>query len=163
VMKNPIRKRLQVITQLDSGTCFAVDPCSGEQTFIGSRICKMNGVGDGDIVDVFVVPNDRSQTVPWFAVYVTKVSDELSEVPAQASTIDDSEILRFLEGGLATTTQICQNLGVDLPVLVYRLVQLHNEGQVARAGVRARSGQDKDTVTLWALCPEDFLPEAADA
>ena len=160
----PIKKTVRVINQLESRSSFAIDTESGEQVFIGSKLCKQQNVGEGDTADVFVIPNNRNPSVAWYAIYVRKVSGPAAQ-PAESveAVAPPAPIRAFLEDGPATTRQIADHLGIDTPDATRRLMLLHKNGTVARAGIRQRADQVKDSYALWALSATDFLPEDDDA
>lgn len=161
----PIKKTVQIINQLESKSSFGLDPESGEQVFIGSRLCKQQGVEEGDMVDVFVIPNDRNPAVAWYAIYVRRAGDadpaEAAE-PAAQEPRGPSPIRVFLEDGPATTRQVADHLGIDTPDATRRLMALHKNGTVCRAEVRKRFDQEKASYVVWALDAHDFLPEDGD-
>jgi hypothetical protein len=158
----PIKKTVQVINQLESKSSFGLDPDSGEQVFIGSRLCKQQGVEEGDTVDVFVIPNDRNPSVAWYAIYVRRAGDAEPATPAAQEPKAPSPIRAFLEDGPATTRQVADHLGIDTPDATRRLMQLHKNGTVAVAIVRKRFDQERASYVVWALDAHDFLPEDDD-
>jgi hypothetical protein len=161
----PIKKTVQVINQLESKSSFGLDPDSGEQVFIGSRLCKQQGVEEGDMVDVFVIPNDRNPSVAWYAIYVRRAGDAEPAEPATPVAQEPkgpSPIRAFLEDGPATTRQVADHLGIGTPDATRRLMTLHKNGTVARAEVRKRFDQEKASYVVWALDAHDFLPEDGD-
>lgn len=164
--QQPIKMTVRITNQLESRSSFAINTESGEQVFIGSRISKQQNIAEGDTADVFVIPNNRNPSVAWYAVYVRKVSGA-AEPAESADTAESAEpnssIRVFLEDGPATTRQIADHLGIDTPDATRRLMALHKNGTVARAGIRKRADQNKDSHVLWALEAHDFFPEDADA
>ena len=159
----PVKKTVQIVNQLETMSSFGIDPDTGEQVFIGSRLCKQQDVEEGDTVDVFVVPNDRNPSVKWYAIYVRKVGGtEPAELPPAPAPKPPSPIRVFLEDGPATTRQVADHLGIDTPDATRRLMGLHRHGTVARAEVRKRADQEKASYVVWALDAHEFLPEDDD-
>ena len=165
VLPSTTKKTVQITNQLESKSTFAVDPDTGEQVFIGSRIAQMQGLKEGDTAEVFVIPNDRNPNVEWYAVYVKRVGDLCTSEPTYSVPKDPapvSPIRVFLEDGPATTRQVADHLGVDTPDATRRLMALHRHGTVARAEVRKRADQEKASYVVWALDAHEFLPEDDD-
>lgn len=158
----PIKKTVRIINQLESRSSFGLDTASGEQVFIGSRLSKQQNIAEGDMADVFVIPNNRNPSVAWYAIYVRKVAGTEPAEPAEPAA-QTNPIRTYLEDGPATTRQIADHLGIDTPDATRRLMTLHRDGTVARAGIRKRADQHKDSHVLWALDAHDFLPEDDDA
>ena len=163
----PIKKTVRIINQLESRSSFGLDTASGEQVFIGSRLSKQQNIAEGDMADVFVIPNNRNPSVAWYAIYVRKVAGASTEPAEPAGPAEPAAqtnpIRTYLEDGPATTRQIADHLGIDTPDATRRLMALHRDGTVARAGIRKRADQHKDSHVLWALDAHDFLPEDDDA
>lgn len=165
--QQPIKMTVRIINQLESRSSFGLNTDSGEQVFIGSRLSKQQNISEGDMADVFVIPNNRNPSVAWYAVYVRKVGGAVTQTAETAETAESTgqsnPIRVFLEDGPATTRQIADHLGIDTPDATRRLMALHKNGTVARAGIRKRADQHKDSHVLWALDAHDFLPEDEDA
>lgn len=156
------RKIVHIVNQLESKSSFGLDTSTGEQVFIGSRLCDMFDIRAGDDVEVFVLPNEKNPNVEWYATYARKLP--LAEVPSEAKAEEPAEpptspIREFLEDGPATTRQVADYLGVTTPDATRRLMQMHSLGAVVRAGIRKHASQTRDSHAVWALDVSDLLPK----
>ena len=160
-----IRKTVHIVNQLESKSSFGLDTSTGEQVFIGSRLCDMFDIRTGDDVEVFVLPNEKNPNVEWYATYARKLtpaetsSEPKAEEPAEPAEAPASPIRDFLEDGPATTRQVADYLGVTTPDATRRLMQMHVHGTVARAGIRKCADQARDSHAVWALEVSDLLPQ----
>ena len=54
---------------------------------------------------------------------------------------------------------ISQGLGLKGQQRVFDMLNnMHNDGEVCRASIRRRGTQERDSYTIWALNPMEFLP-----
>jgi len=184
-----LEKHIVVVNQLDTKTTFAVEPETGEQVFVSARLARMFNIVPGDHLRAFVTPNKVPEnTVQWYAIYVTPeappenpfamlahMTEEVEEVEeveeAQQLEMDleakretsrtkyQDAILRHLKDGIDTAKNIAKEVGSDTTTVTCALISLHKDGLVARAGVKAKPDQLKDSHVLWALKASDFLPQ----
>jgi|SRR6056297_2449964 len=180
-----LEKHIVVVNQLDTKTTFAVEPETGEQVFVSARLARMFNIVPGDHLRAFVTPNKVPEnTVQWYAIYVTPEAppenpfamlahmteevEEVEEAPeaAPAKPLRDTArnrhqeaILNHLKDGVDTAKNIADELGSDTTTISTALIAMHKDGLVARAGVKAKPDQLKDSHVLWALKASDFLPQ----
>ena len=153
-----IRKTVHIVNQLESKSSFGLDMSTGEQVFIGSRLCDMLDIRAGDDVEAFVQPNEKNPNVEWYATYVRKLAPAEAPKAEEPAKPPASPIREFLEDGPATTRQVADHLGVTTPDATRRLMQMHALGAVVRGGIRKHASQTKDSHAVWALDVSDLLP-----
>jgi len=165
-------KHVVVTNQLDTLTSFALEAETGEQVFISARMAKLFNIEVGDHLKVLVTPNNvPANTTQWYAVYLEKKKKsvhspvqldldlDLEGKPETPRSKYESAILLHLKDGIDTAKRIGEAIGADTIVATRVLASMHKDGLIARAGVKKRPDQVKDSHVLWALHAPDFLPD----
>lgn len=167
-------KHVVVTNQLETKTTFALDPETGDQVFISARLSKMFDIEVGDHLKVFVTPNNVPEnTTQWYAVYVkreeppehasaiyqpTQLEMDLDTKKETSRTKYGEAIMNHLKDGIDHAKSIAAAVGTDTNTATTALTSLHNEGLVARASIKKRADQGRDSHVLWALNARDFMP-----
>lgn len=171
------------ITAGNSGYCTLED---GSQAFIHARIVSKLKLGDGDKLNVSILPNykDKQATCPHRVVFVHSINGEdLEEHPmlptiiAHAAAKTDEEdprteeqeaptgtpsledqIVKLTENGdLYTTKELSDYLRVGILEARNACDRLHRQELLARSDIFRRYDQSRATVTLWGRSVSDFL------
>lgn len=175
-----VEKRVIVTNQLDTMSTFALEEDTGEQVFISAKLARNFNITEGDILQTFVIKNNIPEnSVDWYAIFVKQIGrvekphavgeqiemfpEDAPEPKPEAERPDlksqDAAVMKYLENGIATAKEVGAAIGVEAYGAAYSLSRLHKQGKVARASIRKREDQVKDSLVLWGLQLSDFLPE----
>ena len=159
----------------DSGTGFGVRTDNGESVHISPRLLQQAHANLDDICIGIIVQNaveDQRERTPWVAAYVQErraardVLGVATDAPAEAvqapieepKPIDwadvQREIIAFLRSNDDTcfeTADISEVVGVEPRKLSQHLENMHSRGEICRAHVNQRAGQQRATLVLWSI------------
>jgi len=159
----------------DSGTGFAVRTDNGESVHISPRLLQQAHANLDDICIGIIVQNaveDQRERTPWVAAYVQErraardVLGLATDVPAEAvqAPIDEPkpidwadvqrEIIAMLQSADVTyceTADIADVVDVDTRKLSQHLENMHARGEICKAHVNQRAGQQRATLVLWSI------------
>lgn len=154
------------LTTKDDG--FAVIPETGESVYIPPGVTRASSLVAGEYRKVTVIPNnpDRQDQTKWMGIFVEPPATSMPE--AHRSSTEDQgpsfsyqEMFKEVEGLLhvhdyLTTSEVADELDVEVMVARDILNKLFNDRKVARADVHYGSNKRACNV-LWAKTPESFL------
>ena len=159
----------------DSGTGFGVRTDNGESVHISPRLLQQAHANLDDICIGIIVQNsieDQRERTPWVAAYVQErraardVLGLATDAPAEAvqapieepKPIDwadvQREIIAFLRSNDDTcfeTADIAEVVGVEPRKLSQHLENMHARGEICKAHVNQRAGQQRATLVLWSI------------
>ena len=159
----------------DSGTGFGVRTDNGESVHISPRLLQQAHANLDDICTGIIVQNaveDQRERTPWVAAYVQErraardVLGLATDVPAEAVQAPTEEpkpfdwpaitaqIIEYLQGDAVTyceTADIADVVGVEPRKLSQHLENMHARGEICRAHVNQRAGQQRATLVLWSI------------
>ena len=159
----------------DSGTGFGVRTDNGESVHISPRLLQQAHANLDDICKGIIVQNaieENRERTPWVAAYVQErrpASDVLglaTDAPAEAAQAPTEEpepidwadvqrkIIAFLQSADVTyceTADIADVVGVDTRKLSQHLENMHARGEICKAHVNQRAGQQRATLVLWSI------------
>ena len=159
----------------DTGTGFGVRTDNGESVHISPRLLQQAHANLDDICIGIIVQNsveDQRHRTPWVAAYVQErraardVLGTANEVPAEAVQAPTEEpkqvdwadvqrkILSMLQSDDVTyceTADIAEVVGVEPRKLSQHLENMHSRGEICRAHVNQRAGQQRATLVLWSI------------
>jgi len=159
----------------DSGTGFAVRTDNGESVHISPRLLQQAHANLDDICTGIIVQNaveDQRERTPWVAAYVQErraardVLGLATDVPAEAVQAPTEEpkpvdwadvqrkVIAFLRSADVTyceTADIAEVVGVDTRKLSQHLENMHSRGEICKAHVNQRAGQQRATLVLWSI------------
>jgi len=159
----------------DTGTGFGVRTDNGESVHISPRLLQQAHANLDDICIGIIVQNsveDQRHRTPWVAAYVQErraardVLGTATEAPAEAVEAPTEEpkqvdwadvqrkILAMLQSADVTyceTADIADVVGVEPRKLSQHLENMHSRGEICRAHVNQRAGQQRATLVLWSI------------
>ena len=171
----------------DSGTGFAVRTDNGESVHISPRLLQQAHANLDDICTGIIVQNaaeDQRERTPWVAAYVQErraardVLGLATDVPAEAVQAPTEEpeqvdwadvqrkILAMLQSADVTyceTADIADVVGVEPRKLSQHLENMHSRGEICRAHVNQRAGQQRATLVLWSINADVYKGSAQPA
>ena len=159
----------------DSGTGFAVRTDNGESVHISPRLLQQAHANLDDICVGIIVQNaveEQRERTPWVAAYVQErraardVLGLATDAPAEAVQAPTEEpepinwpavqrkVIAFLRGDEAPyceTADIADVVGVETRKLSQHLENMHARGEICKAYVAQRAGQQRATLVLWSI------------
>lgn len=159
----------------DSGTGFAVRTDNGESVHISPRLLQQAHANLDDICTGIIVQNaveEQRERTPWVAAYVQErraardVLGLATDVPAEAVQAPTEEpepinwpavqreVIAFLRSDEATyceTADIADVVGVETRKLSQHLENMHSRGEICKAYVAQRAGQQRASLVLWSI------------
>ena len=159
----------------DTGTGFGVRTDNGESVHISPRLLQQAHANLDDICIGIIVQNsveDQRHRTPWVAAYVQErraardVLGTATDAPAEAVEAPTEEpkpvdwadvqrmILAMLQSDEVTyceTSDIADVVGVEPRKLSQHLENMHSRGEICRAHVNQRAGQQRATLVLWSI------------
>ncbi len=159
----------------DSGTGFAVRTDNGESVHISPRLLQQAHANLDDICKGIIVQNaveDQRERTPWVAAYVQErraardVLGVANDAPAEAVQAPTEElkpidwadvqrkIISMLQSADVTyceTADISDVVGVEPRKLSQHLENMHARGEICKAYVAQRAGQQRATLVLWSI------------
>ena len=159
----------------DTGTGFGVRTDNGESVHISPRLLQQAHANLDDICIGIIVQNsveDQRHRTPWVAAYVQErraardVLGTATEAPAEAVEAPAEEpkqvdwadvqrkILAMLQSADVTyceTADIADVVGVEPRKLSQHLENMHSRGEICRAHVNQRAGQQRASLVLWSI------------
>lgn len=157
-----VSKVARIVNQLESKTSFALDPATGEQIFISSKLSQQFGLKIGDDVQLFVIPNEKNPTVAWYAIFVAVIEAGEAASEEDLGFVDQTLIREFLKGGCATTEQIAEHMDVGFDRLETVLRRMYCKSVLATSRARSQVDGVDYSIDLWALDIGDFIPDIED-
>ena len=159
----------------DSGTGFAVRTDNGESVHISPRLLQQAHANLDDICKGIIVQNaveEQRERTPWVAAYVQErraARDVLGlaiDAPAEAvqapteepKQVDWADVQRKILAMLQSddvsyceTADIADVVGVEPRKLSQHLENMHSRGEICRAHVNQRAGQQRASLVLWSI------------
>lgn len=157
------------VTAGGSAFCTLTD---GNQAFMSARMVSSLGVGEGDAILAYVLPNyhDKQSTCKYRTVRAERMEDQgpSTESPAPVdepqpseeeieSTLPDRILDALKDGDLYTTKELSDYLMVGMIEVRNACMSLHRAEKIARADVFRKLEQGRATVTLWAIDVGSFV------
>lgn len=141
-----------IIHQMDTGTAFGVRVDNGEKVFINAKLAKKHDISEEQVWPLTLIPNANSKDdTPWQAIRVPVGAEEI--VPRVENVgLEDriSEHFKEEDNQVASTSKVLADaLEVDVVSVQLALVRMHDAGEMTKAQVYCRGGQDKASWVLW--------------
>mgnify|MGYP003637927113 CR=1 FL=1 len=151
-------------TQLDTKTSFGVRVDNGESVFVNARLAKRHNIMEDETWDMVVLPNvgEDSANTPWKAITLSmketlKAAEETPRV--EVAKLED-RIMKYFDvedNQVATTAPaLAAALGEEDLQMQLTLTRMHNAGEMTKAQVHAKGGQEKASFVLWAPSTDWF-------
>ena len=151
-------------TQLDTKTSFGVRVDNGESVFINARLAKKHNIVEDETWGMVVLPNvgEDNANTPWKAITLSmeetlKVTEETPRV--EVAKLEDRIMALFgLEDNQYPhrASELAEELGEEDLQMQMTLTRMHNAGEMAKAQVHCKGGQDKASWVLWAPSADWF-------
>jgi len=155
-------QQVYITTRLDTDTSFGVRVDNGEQVFINAKLVRDKDLDAGDTRKLILTPNPagRSDT-PWQAIGIS-IEDTVPEKPTprvEEAKLED-RIMAYFDVAdnehAITAPALAENMGVEDLQMQMTLTRMHNAGEMAKAQVHCKGGQEKASWVLWAPSADWF-------
>ena len=136
---------------MPTGTAFVVRVDNGEKVFINSKLAKKHTVAEEQVRTLTLIPNTKVDT-PWQAVGVSANVEEPTP-RVEVANLEDriEEYFQEEANQVASTSKVLADaLDVDVVSVQTALIRMHNAGEMTKAQVHCKGGQDKASWVLWA-------------
>lgn len=150
--------------RLDTGTSFGVRLDNGESVFINARVAKKYDIAEDQTRTMVVLPNtgEDSSKTPWKAMTVS-MTETIKDVK-NTPPIEGDELRVRIIGYLTeepnqfahTALELAKKLRVDVSKVQQTLTQMHDAGEMSKACVYAKGGQEEASTVLWARAVDWF-------
>ena len=151
-----------ITTRLDTDTAFGVRVDNGEHVFINSKLVREHGFDEGETRKLVLTYNPRGPAdTPWQAIGIS-MNDTAPEKPTprvEVAKLEDRIVAYFdiaANEHAITAPALAENMGVTETEMQLALSRMHNAGEMAKAQVHCKGGQDKASWVLWAPAAEWF-------
>lgn len=153
-------------TQLDTKTSFGVRTDNGESVFVNARLVKKHNLVEEETYVLVVLPNagsDNSNT-PWKAMGVSMTNTTTTPAAEETPRVEvarlEDRIMDYFDIAAnehaITAPALAENLNVEDLQMQMTLTRMHNAGEMAKAQVHCKGGQDKASWVLWAPSADWF-------
>jgi len=149
-------------TQLDTRTSFGARVDNGEGVFINARLVKKHDLKEEETYRMVVLPNvgDENSATPWKAITMSMEETLKGETPRVVVAKLEDRITAHFEMEENQFAHTAKNLAKALSVgdgeMQQVLHRMHNAGEIAKAQVWAKGGQDRASTVLWAPATDWF-------
>lgn len=161
-----------VTNSISTGVMFAMNvDNSDEQVFISSHVASRHKLCDGAVARLRVVPNNRPNAAKWFCIGVNEDATPMRDVEPEptreaepaASSVDSVDWYAKAKAAVAhlgacTTNEVAEHLNCNPNNIGTYLRNLHDRGEICRAGLRSSGGQTRDSLVFWAINLSDLEP-----
>ena len=155
-------QQVYITTRLDTDTSFGVPFDNGEQVFINAKLVRDKDLDAGDTRKLILTPNPSGKAdTPWQAIGIS-IEDTVPEKPTPRGVIAKLEdrIMDYfdVEGNehAITAPALAENMGVEDLQMQMTLTRMHKAGEMAKAQVHCKGGQEKASWVLWAPSADWF-------
>jgi hypothetical protein len=149
-------QEVYITTRLDSDTSFGVRVDTGEQVFINAKLVREKKLDQGETRILILTPNPTGKSdTPWQAIGIS-IEDIAPEAPTprvEEAKLEDRimQMFEIAENQFAhTSAMLATEMGVPDTEMQLALSRMHNAGEIAKAQVHCKGGQDKASFVLWA-------------
>ncbi len=151
-------------TQLETMTSFGVRVDNGEGVFIPARLAKKHNIVEEETRAMVLLPNvgDDAANTPWKAMTMsmTETTKPAEETPRVEVAKLEDRIMAYFDvvdnEHAITAPALAENLGVEDLQMQLALTRMHNAGDMAKAQVHVKGGQEKASWVLWAPSADWF-------
>lgn len=155
-------QEVYITNRLASDTSFGVRVDSGEQVFINAKLVREKGLDSGETRRLILTPNPSGKPdTPWQAIGVS-IEDTAPEEPTprvEEAKLED-RIMAYFDLGdnqvAITAPALAENMGIEDLQMQLTLTRMHNAGEMAKAQVHCKGGQDKASWVLWSPSADWF-------
>lgn len=155
-------QQVYITTRLDTDTSFGVRVDNGEQVFINAKLVRDKDLDAGDTRKLILTPNPSGKSdTPWQAIGIS-IEDTVPEKPTprvEEAKLED-RIMAYFDVAdnehAITAPALAENMGVEDLQMQLTLTRMHNAGEMAKAQVHCKGGQEKASWVLWAPSADWF-------
>jgi len=155
-------QQVYITTRLDTDTSFGVRVDNGEQVFINAKLVRDKDLDAGDTRKLILTPNPSGKSdTPWQAIGIS-IEDTVPEKPTprvEEAKLED-RIMAYFDVAdnehAITAPALAENMGVEDLQMQMTLTRMHNAGEMAKAQVHCKGGQEKASWVLWAPSADWF-------
>ena len=155
-------QQVYITTRLDTDTSFGVRVDNGEQVFINAKLVRDKELDAGDTRKLILTPNPSGKSdTPWQAIGIS-IEDTVPEKPTprvEEAKLED-RIMAYFDVAdnehAITAPALAENMGVEDLQMQMTLTRMHNAGEMAKAQVHCKGGQEKASWVLWAPSADWF-------
>ena len=155
-------QEVYITARLDTDTSFGVRVDNGEQVFINAKLVRDKGLNAGDTRKLILTPNPSGKSdTPWQAIGIS-IEDTAPEEPTprvEEAKLED-RIIKYFDVAdnehAITAPALAENMGVEDLQMQMTLTRMHNAGEMAKAQVHCKGGQEKASWVLWAPSADWF-------
>lgn len=155
-------QEVYITTRLGTDTSFGVRVDNGEQVFINAKLVRDKGLDAGDTRKLIITPNPSGKSdTPWQAIGIS-IDDTAPEKPTprvEVAKLED-RIMDYFDVAdnehAITAPALAENMGVEDLQMQMTLTRMHNSGEMAKAQVHCKGGQEKASWVLWAPSADWF-------
>lgn len=155
-------QQVYITTRLDTDTSFGVRVDNGEQVFINAKLVRDKDLDAGDTRKLILTPNPSGKSdTPWQAIGVS-IEDTVPEktTPRVEEAKLEDRIMAYFDVAdnehAITAPALAENMGVEDLQMQMTLTRMHNAGEMAKAQVHCKGGQEKASWVLWAPSADWF-------
>jgi len=145
---------ITVTNRLPTDTAFGIRKDTLAQVFIPAHIARGANLSIQHTYDVVVAHNDgpNSTQTPWRVI-------QMQAAQKSPATGEDKILALLREGGIYTTAEVADEIGLDATNAALWLKSLFTHKKIARAEIHERPDQIRASAHLWALNLEEFIGE----
>jgi hypothetical protein len=155
-------QQVYITTRLDTDTSFGVRVDNGEQVFINAKLVRDKDLDAGDTRKLILTPNPSGKSdTPWQAIGVSieDIVPEKTTPRVEEAKLED-RIMAYFDVAdnehAITAPALAENMGVEDLQMQMTLTRMHNAGEMAKAQVHCKGGQEKASWVLWAPSADWF-------
>ena len=155
-------QQVYITTRLDTDTSFGVRVDNGEQVFINAKLVRDKDLDAGDTRKLILTPNPSGKSdTPWQAIGIS-IEDTVPEktTPRVEEAKLEDRIMAYFDVAdnehAITAPALAENMGVADLQMQMTLTRMHNAGEMAKAQVHCKGGQEKASWVLWAPSADWF-------
>jgi len=155
-------QQVYITTRLDTDTSFGVRVDNGEQVFINAKLVRDKDLDAGDTRKLILTPNPSGKSdTPWQAIGIS-IEDTVPEktTPRVEEAKLEDRIMAYFDVAdnehAITAPALAENMGVEDLQMQMTLTRMHNAGEMAKAQVHCKGGQEKASWVLWAPSADWF-------
>jgi len=155
-------QQVYITTRLDTDTSFGVRVDNGEQVFINAKLVRDKDLDAGDTRKLILTPNPSGKSdTPWQAIGIS-IEDTVPEKPTPRVVVAKLEdrIMDYFDVAdnehAITAPALAENMDVTEAEMQLALSRMHNAGEMAKAQVHCKGGQEKASWVLWAPSADWF-------
>jgi len=151
-------------SQIQTGIGFGIRIDLGEEVFINAGFMSKFNIEVDTVRKLVLAPNPSKPSTPWQAIGVSMSDAGGEPVEAPTPRVDEAKledrIMAYFDIGYnqaaITAPALAENMGATEAEMQLALSRMHNAGEMAKAQVHCKGGQDKASWVLWSPSADWF-------